>query len=124
MMKYAFALGLFAGVLATPASAQQAKQNFEIVNKTGYAISEIYVSPARTNDWEEDLLEGDDDNFEDGETQPIHFSPKVKTCLWDLKVVYDEDDSSAIWHNIDLCQVSKITLRYNARSGDTSAAFD
>ena len=124
MLKYALAFTLFAAVSAAPATAQQAKQDFVLVNKTGYDISEVYLSAAHADTWEDDLLADEDDNFGDGESKTVHFKAKVKTCLWDLKVVYDEDDSSAIWHDIDLCQVSKITLRYNAKSGETKALFD
>ena len=124
MLKFALAFTLFAAISATPAAAQQAKQDFVLVNKTGYDISEVYLSAAHADTWDDDLLADEDDNFGDGESKTVHFQPKVKTCLWDLKVVYDEDDSSAVWHDINLCEVSKITLRYNAKSGATTALFD
>ncbi len=124
MLKYALAFTLFAAVCAGSAAGQEAKQDFTLVNKTGYDISEVYLSASHADAWEDDLLADEDDNFGDGESKTVHFKAKVKTCLWDLKVVYDEDDSSAIWHDIDLCQVSKITLRYNAKSGETKALFD
>ena len=124
MLRYILAFSLLAIITAAPAAAQQAKQDFVLVNKTGYDISEIYLSAAKSDPWEEDLLADDDDNFGDGESKAIHFMSRVKSCLWDLKVVYDEDDSSAIWHDINLCEVSKITLRYNAKSNETKAFFD
>ncbi len=124
MLKYALAFTIFAAASAGSAAAQEAKQDFELVNKTGYDISEVYLSASHADSWEEDLLANEDDNFGDDESKTIHFQPKVKTCLWDLKVVYDEDDSSAVWHEINLCEVSKITLRYNAKSGETKAIFD
>ena len=124
MLKYALAFTLFAAVSAGSAAAQEAKQDFTLVNKTGYDISEVYISAAHSDTWEDDMLADEDDNFGDGESKMVHFKAKVKTCLWDLKVVYDEDDSSAIWHDINLCEVSKITLRYNAKSGETKALFD
>lgn len=108
-----------------PVAAQaQAKQDFELVNRTGYAISEVYVSPSKADDWQDDLLENSDNNFEDGEKRSVHFTRAGKTCKWDLKVVYDDDDSSAVWHDIDLCEVSRITLRYNRKTDTTSASFD
>ncbi|MBS0532787.1 MAG: argininosuccinate lyase [Proteobacteria bacterium] len=108
-----------------PVAAQaEAKQDFDLVNRTGYAISEVYVSPSKTDDWQDDLLENSDNNFEDGEKRSVHFTRAGKTCKWDLKVVYDDDDSSAVWHDIDLCEVSRITLRYNRKTDTTSASFD
>lgn len=106
------------------AAHAEAKQDFELVNRTGYAISEVYVSPSKADDWQDDLLENSDNNFEDGEKRSVHFTRAGKTCKWDLKVVYDDDDSSAVWHDIDLCEVSRITLRYNRKTDTTSASFD
>jgi len=121
-MAAAVTLALYALV---PVSADaESKQDFELVNRTGYAISEVYVSPSKADDWQDDLLENSDNNFEDGEKRNVHFARAGKTCKWDLKVVYDDDDSSAVWHDIDLCEVSRITLRYNRKTDTTSASFD
>jgi hypothetical protein len=107
---------------ATSGQAEEAKQDFSLVNKTGYEIKEIYVSPSKSSDWEEDILgEG---VFGDKEAREIHFHRDVKTCHWDLKVVYTEDSSSAIWTDIDLCSVEKITIRYDKDADKTSASFD
>jgi hypothetical protein len=46
------------------------------------------------------------------------------SCNQDLKIVFDDDDSKAVWSNIDLCSVDKITLKYNRSTGVTSAVFD
>lgn len=108
-------------IVATTALAQS-RQDFTLVNRTGYDISEVYVSPGKTNDWEEDIL--GDDSLEDGDSANITFRRAGKTCIWDLKVVYSDDDSSAVWHDINLCQVERITLRYNRKSDTTSATFD
>lgn len=111
----------FAGLM-TPAAAQEARQDFNLVNRTGHDISEVYVSPSKSDDWEEDVL--GDDELEDGDSTTIRFKRATRTCMWDLKVVYSDDDSSAIWKDIDLCRVSKITIRYNRSSDTTSADFE
>ena len=107
---------------ATGAFAADGKQDFKLVNKTGYEIKSVYVSPSKSNDWEEDVL--GKDVFSDGDSWDIHFHRAEKTCKWDLKVVYSDDDSDAVWENIDLCSVSKITIKYNRSSNVTSAVFD
>jgi hypothetical protein len=102
--------------------AQEAKQDFKLVNKTGYEIKEVYVSPSKSSDWEEDILgEG---VLEDRGARNIHFHRSAKSCHWDLKVVYTVDSSSAVWNDIDLCSVEKITIHYNKDSDTTSATFD
>ncbi len=108
-------------VVAASAPAQ-ARQDFTLVNKTGYDIREVYVSPADASDWEDDIL-GDDELLDDDD-QLIRFKRTEKTCKWDLKVVYSEDDSEAIWYAVDLCKVSRITIKYNNKTGNTSATFD
>ena len=115
---------MFAAVLAfaAPAGAEDAKQDFQLVNKTGYELKALYVSPSKSDDWEEDVL--GQDTLSDGEAVNIHFNPKVHTCKWDLKVTYSDDDSNAIWHNIDLCSVEKITIKYNRKADQTTATFD
>ena len=109
-------------LLSAPAVAAEARQNFTLVNKTGYEIKHVYVSPSKSDDWEEDVL--GKDTLDDGEAWGIRFRRATRTCDWDLKVVYSDDDSSAVWHDIDLCEVEKITIRYNRKSDTTSASFD
>jgi len=62
--------------------------------------------------------------LEDGKLANIHFSPKAQTCKWDLKVVYTDDDSNAIWQGINLCEVDKITIHYDRKNDVTRASFD
>ncbi len=104
------------------ARAQDAQQDFTLVNDTGYDIKEVYVSPSKSNNWEEDIL--GEDSLADGDEQTIHFRRAGKTCNWDLKVVYTDDDSSAVWGNINLCKVAKITIKYNRKTDTTTAFFD
>jgi hypothetical protein len=124
-MKYFLvASAMLVSVFSAATSAQaQARQDFTLINRTGYDISEVYISPEHTNDWEEDVL-GHKDLLENGERREITFHRVGRTCIWDLKVVYHDDDSSAVWHDINLCKVSKITIRYNRKSDTTSASFD
>jgi hypothetical protein len=107
---------------AVPAVADEAKQDFKLVNKTGYELKALYVAPSKSEDWEDDVL--GQDTLADGQAVNIHFSPKTKTCNFDLKVTYSDDDSSAVWQKIDLCTVEKITNKYNRKSDETSASFD
>ena len=108
---------------APTAAVEAARQNFTILNRTGYDIGEIYVSPAKTKKWGEDLLGDDELDDEDEQLIPLGRAAE-KTCLWDLKVVYSEDDSEAVWYDIDLCKFTRVTIKYNRKSDKTSATFD
>jgi len=107
---------------AAPAGAQDAKQDFKLVNKTGYELKALYVSPSKSDDWANDIL--GQDVLADGQVVNVHFSPKANTCKWDLKVVYSDDDSSAVWGNVDLCTIEKVTIHYDRKKDETRATFD
>jgi hypothetical protein len=102
--------------------AEEAKQDFRLVNKTGYEIKEVYVSPSKSSDWEEDIL--GDGVLGDRDAREIHFHRSATSCHWDLKVVYTVDSSSAVWGDIDLCSVEKITIHYDKDADKTTANFD
>jgi len=118
-MKKMFALALFAG-LALTGAAKAEKQDFTLVNKTGYEIDKVYVAPSKSDNWEEDVL--GDDSLDDGETFDMHFTD-YKTCKFDIKVVYSDGDT-AVWSALDLCAITKVTLRWNKKSGETTAVLD
>ena len=99
-------------------AAQAAQQDFTILNKTGYALKHIYVSESDNNKWDEDVLGRD--VLEDGESFELAFDKAENTCNWDMKVIYD-DGESAVWQNLNLCKIAKLTLRWNKNTGVTSA---
>jgi hypothetical protein len=122
-----FALGMAFSIISAVTIMQSPQafagdQDFVIHNKTGYTISEVYVSPAKSSDWESDILGRD--VLAEGDRTEIHFSRSEDTCRWDLKVVYEDDDSSAEWAALDLCTISVVTLKYSRKSGETSADIE
>ncbi|HXC55477.1 MAG TPA: hypothetical protein VNU97_09290 [Rhizomicrobium sp.] len=105
-------------VLAPSVAGAEGRQNFNLENKTGYTIKEVYVSPTKVNDWQEDVL--GQDTLDDDQSVEIRFPHHAGGCYWDLKVVYD-DNTSAYWTNFNLCTISEITISYNADTGKTWA---
>src|SRR5205085_10958237 len=67
----------------TASDTQTAKQDFTLVNATGVEIHELYVTPHKSNDWEEDVL--GQDTLPDGDSVTIHFSPRERAKMWDLR---------------------------------------
>ena len=118
-MKYfALPLAVAAGLIATPAMADQ--RDFRLVNRTGYTVDQVYVSPSRADDWEEDVMGRD--QLADDDSVDISFSDRSKGCMYDLKLVYT-DGEEAVWDKLNLCEVSKISVRYS-KNGETVADFD
>ena len=108
MKRVAVAL-LVAVVLAGSAAVFAGDQDFTLINKTGLTIDEVYVSPANDNSWGEDVLGRD--TLGNGEKVDITFSRKESECVWDLKIV-DEDNDDVVWEDINLCKTEEITLLY------------
>jgi len=87
----------------------QGKQDFTLHNNTGVEIHKLHISPHDVNDWEEDIL--GKDTLPDGESVEIHFSRKETAKLWDLKIE-DKEGNSIEWENLNLLEISEITLHY------------
>jgi hypothetical protein len=123
MKSRVFAIALFLSGFGTMgAFGQDAKQDFQLVNKIGYELKELYVSPSKGADWQDDVL--GQATLDDGQSLDIKFHRANTTCKWDLKVVYTVDSSSAVWSDIDLCTVEKITIKYDKAADKTTASFD
>jgi hypothetical protein len=119
MRKTLIAFAVF--LLASGSTAMAGgRQDFSLINGTGYDIAEVYVSAASSDDWEEDVL--GEDVLENGRSVNIHFASSSSACKWDLMVVYT-DGEKAEWEGFDLCKVSEIRLLYNQKSGETSAEY-
>ncbi len=114
----AFLLAAFAALsLVTAGDAHaQAQQDFALVNRTGYTIDEVYVSPSSVTNWGNDLM--GEDSLENGQQLNVRFNRTTTECSFDIKVVYD-DEETAEFRGVNLCQVSRVTLFYNRAAGTT-----
>jgi hypothetical protein len=107
-------------LLATGA-AYAAPQDFTLTNNTGYTIRSVYISPHDEDDWGSDVMGSDE--LDDDADVDIHFpSGRSQTCIWDLKVAYD-DGTTAEWDNFNLCTISSIQIDYDHDTGKTWATW-
>ncbi len=95
--------------------------DFTIVNKTGYAIREIYIAPSSQEEWTEDDKNVLPRSLKDEESVDITFSPKATAAKWDLKIVWVDGGDAVEWLGFDLTEISKITLFYDEKSEKTTA---
>lgn len=107
--KVILALGVITILLAATAFARAGKQDFILHNETGVEINELYVSPHTSDDWEDDVL--GQDTLADGESLKITFDDREKHVKWDLKVA-DGKGNSIEWEDLDLTEISEVTLHY------------
>ena len=105
-------LGLGFALVAGAVFLSAGDQDFVLVNKTGYDIDEVYVSPANAKHWGDDVM--GKDTLDNGDKVTIQFSHKEKECDWDMKIAFT-DKEEAVWEDFDLCKVREITLRYEGK---------
>lgn len=101
-----------AAVAATPATAPAdtaGAQDFTLINTTGVEIDKVYIAPHSSDDWEEDIL--GQDTLPDGQKVDIKFHRSEKAAMWDLRVE-DKKENSIEWENLNLLEISKLTLEY------------
>ncbi len=99
----------FALLFALLSTSSAGKQDFTLVNKTGFDLHEVYLAPHGSEQWQEDVL-AKALLPNDGSVK-IKFESGDKTKVWDLKVV-DKDGKATVWEKLDLLEISKATLRF------------
>ncbi|HYR77522.1 MAG TPA: hypothetical protein VEM96_17030 [Pyrinomonadaceae bacterium] len=112
--KVALAVGVIAIFLTATAFARSGPQDFILHNQTGVEINSLYVSPHSSNDWEEDIL--GQDTLASGESLKITFDDRDKHVHWDLKVT-DHEGNSLEWDDLNLIEISEVTLHWDAKAG-------
>ena len=113
---------LACAVLLSPLAARAADQDFKVVNKTGYQIDSVFLSTPNDNEWGSDVM--GQDALADGEVANVTFTKGTQACKWDMKVVYHDDDSTAVWKGLDLCSISKVSLFWNNKTQATTATTE
>ena len=111
------AFSVFAS-LAFAGTAFAGDADFTLVNRTGYTIREVYISPTKSGSWGKDRL--GDGTLGNTRQRLFKFSDKA-SCKQDLQVIFDDDGSDVVWEGFDLCTIDKITLKYNRLTKEVSA---
>lgn len=105
-------LGVIALVITASASARPGKQDFILHNQTGVEINSLFVSPHDSNAWEQDVL--GQETLASGDSVKVLFDDREKKGRWDLKIT-DKDGNSLEWTDLNLVEISEITLHWDAK---------
>jgi hypothetical protein len=89
---------LAAVLIGLNAAALAADYYVEITNNTGFTIMYMYVSPAKSDSWEEDVL--GDETMSDGETRRVNLTG-YKSPMFDIRLVDEDGDKYTFW-NVDV----------------------
>lgn len=101
-------------LLTLAASAFAQVFDFKLVNKTGFTIAEVYVSPADDDEWGEDVL--GEDVLENKKSVEIEFDSDYEAALLAFNVdKYDlrcelEDGSYEEWYDLKLEDIMTIEI--------------
>jgi hypothetical protein len=94
-------------VLFSSKAAFAGDQDFTLTNKTGTAITKIFVSPHDASKWGDDIM-GADTLADDGSVE-IKFHRDEEAEYWDLKIV-DKEGHEVVWENLKLTAISKVKI--------------
>ena len=72
----------------------------DITNRTGYTIMYMYVSPAKSDSWEEDVL--GKDVLPDGDTRRVTLTG-FRSPVFDIRLVDSDGDKYTFW-NINVAE--------------------
>ncbi|RUR37873.1 hypothetical protein [Vreelandella populi] len=90
-----FILGLAGWVLLCMSTVVSAADYYvDITNRTGYTLYYMYVSPANSKSWEEDVL--GEDVLVNGDTQRVTLTGYTNP-YFDIRLVDEDDDSYTFW---------------------------
>ena len=103
-LKVFFLAALFVMGLSSVAFA--GAQDFVLVNNTGFPIYYVNVSPASSDNWQNDILGSQ--VLMNGESIRVNFGAG-NTQYWDIQAIF-EDGSAIAWYNIDLLSTYQVTL--------------
>jgi len=93
-------------LLGGPALAQTSDPSFNLVNRSGQTINEVYVSPVSEPYWGRDLL--GQNVLPSGRALPVRLSPATG-CRQDIRVVY-ADGRPEERRNIDTCSLVELAF--------------
>jgi len=107
--------------MASFALAAGMDNDFVLVNRTGYTLDSVFVSPAKSNDWGDDVMGRN--VVVDGDEVLITFHPSEGHSIYDLQIVYD-DGTAAVWPNLKLPDIDTLTIRYDRVNDVTTATAE
>jgi hypothetical protein len=97
---------LAALLAAMPAAAQSNDPSFNLVNRSGQPINEIYVSPVNDRNWGRDLL--GTEILPNGRAFPVRIAPSAG-CHQDVRVVY-ADGRPEERRGQDTCAITELVF--------------
>lgn len=81
---------------------------FYIVNKTGFTLNEINVTPSETTNWGSDILPNDL-FYNDAKIKVSIPASYGESCAFDLRIT-DLEGGQVVFSNLDACKLLTLTV--------------
>ena len=96
--------------------------SFLLVNGTQYQIRGLSLSQANLGIWGPNILQPP--YIRPGQARQVSFPGYFVSCNVDLKVVFADIDNQPVWQYLNICNLKKIRLQYDAMSGVPTANYE
>ena len=122
--KLGFAMVIASGLLGSTATFA-GNADFTIVNRTGFTMTAVYIAPANKKDWGKERL-GENFLLENNRSRVIKFSDRA-ACVQNMVVFIDQgqkEPTDLTWEDLNLCEINKLTLKYNKAKNEVSFDYE
>lgn len=103
-MRNSLAVAALALTLAVPVMAQE--RSVQIVNQSGFTITNFYASTLGAADWQEDVLAGQ--AVGSGGTLTVNFDDGSGACTYSFRAIFEDGDEAV--GDIDICAGTSIVI--------------
>jgi hypothetical protein len=103
-------------LLAAPALAQAPNPSFNLANRGGQAINEVYATPAGVDRWGRDRL--GNNSLPPGSSFPVRL-PADGNCVYDIRVVF-ADGQAEEKRRINTCRIETVVFPGGRPSGSAA----
>jgi hypothetical protein len=107
--------------LTMSASFAEDQRNVTVINGTGYGIKFLGFNNPGDDDWSDNELPPNS-VLPTGNSVYVKFNTVDKGCKWNFKIEWaDPGYPGVVWHNVDLCSITAVTLKYDRQTDTTTA---
>ncbi|MGV3578412.1 hypothetical protein [Brevundimonas sp.] len=92
-------------LFASGASAQD--MTFTVTNTSESTMTELWVGESSNEDWEHELLQGEE--IAPGDSAEISIEDDLEDCTYDIHAEYDDGDSETVM-DVDVCELNDLDV--------------
>jgi hypothetical protein len=123
MNRWLLIASLVVAVSGSSALAED-QRNVTVVNGAGYGIKFLGFNNPGDDDWSDNELP-QNSVLPNGNSVYVKFNTADDGCKWNFKIEWaDPGYPGVVWHDIDLCHVSTVTLKYDRATDKTTAELE